>query len=258
MSPYLFVVVLLGVVGYVGFVMWRQRSALASAGPAFTSFFTKTGYQYPDLPGQPPEAQAQRAMQDGQRGTAYTGYHYVRDFHGMRVDHHASWGSATDENGRPVHRMSNQWDATFPQPLRFGLHIADRRLDSTLQQLASEVLLRKRRIFQPRFPHRVETGVPSIDSRFVVYASDPDHARAVLAGQPALVALLDGWAELDVAVGGQGGSFADPELKNMNAAMGGTIGNMAVGFDYQKRLDLSIPVHDRVAELLGTLGRACV
>ncbi len=254
---YLPIAFVLVAIAYVVFVRWRASRALAGAGPAFTSFFAKTGYRYPDLLGQPPEAQAQRAMDDGQRGAAYTGYHYVRDFHGARIDHHASWGYDTDTDGKQFYRMSNQWDIAFPAPLRMGIQIADARLAGSLGKMVSEALTNRRRHWQPRFPHRVETGIPELDERLVVYASDPEAAKAVFASQPALVAMLRGWAELDVFVGASGGTLADPTSKNINAALGGTIGNMAVGFDYQKRLDLTVPVHDRVAELLATLGRAC-
>ncbi len=243
--------------GYTFYMRRRASTSLASSGPAFTAFFQRTGYQYPDMLGQPAEAQGARAISDGQSGKPYTGIHYVRDFHGVKIENIAKWGSSTDEHGKAVYRTSNQWDATFPQPLRFGIQIADKRLASTLHGLASEILTRKRRVWNAHFPHQVQTGIPAIDSRFVVYASDPAWATQMLASQPALVALLDGWAELDLTVGGQRGVFADPESKNMNAAMGGTIGNMAVGFDYAKRLDLSVPVHERVAELLATAGRAC-
>ena len=37
--------------------------------------------------------------------------------------------------------------------------------------------------------------------------------------------------------------------------MGGMVSNMAMGFDYGKRTKLSIPVHERIAELLATLIR---
>jgi hypothetical protein len=38
--------------------------------------------------------------------------------------------------------------------------------------------------------------------------------------------------------------------------MGGTVGMMAVGLDYGKFMQLSIPIHDRIAELLAVAMRA--
>jgi hypothetical protein len=40
------------------------------------------------------------------------------------------------------------------------------------------------------------------------------------------------------------------------AAMGGMVGGMALGFDIGKRTEAGIPIHERVAELLGTLARS--
>ena len=51
--------------------------------------------------------------------------------------------------------------------------------------------------------------------------------------------------------------FSDPLQKNVTGAMGGTVGMMAMGSDMMKMMELSIPVHDRMAELLAVLARAC-
>ena len=59
-----------------------------------------------------------------------------------------------------------------------------------------------------------------------------------------------------VDVTAEGAAFNDPSQENMTAAMGGMIGNMALGFDMAKRMELSIPVHDRVCDLLLALVRA--
>jgi hypothetical protein len=77
-----------------------------------------------------------------------------------------------------------------------------------------------------------------------------------LSENPALIQLLSGWAELDISVTGRQAVFADPSQNNMQAAMGGMVGSMAMGFDYGKRIELGIPVHERIAELLATLARA--
>lgn len=51
-------------------------------------------------------------------------------------------------------------------------------------------------------------------------------------------------AQVDLWTDGQRVAFADPMQKNMNSALGG------VGFDIAKRLEMSAPVHDRIAEIL--------
>jgi hypothetical protein len=44
--------------------------------------------------------------------------------------------------------------------------------------------------------------------------------------------------------------------KNVTAGMGGYLGNMASASNMQKRMELTIPVHDRIATLLATAARA--
>ena len=121
---------------------------------------------------------------------------------------------------------------------------------------AQDVLSQRAREFVPRCPERVKTGIAQLDARFVVYSDRPSEARELLNENPALRKLLDGWAELDLSLTPEGARFDDPLYRNMTAAMGGSIASMALGFDYGKRLELAIPVHDRVADLLSTLLRA--
>jgi len=49
---------------------------------------------------------------------------------------------------------------------------------------------------------------------------------------------------------------ADPTQTNMTAARGGQIGNMAMGFDMTKRMELTIPAHDRMAQILALVASA--
>ena len=121
---------------------------------------------------------------------------------------------------------------------------------------AREAFSNATRQWSPKYPHRVETGIPQIDGRFQVFAQDPNAARALFQQNAALVALLTQCIEVDLWVDQNGAVFADPAQKNMNAAMGGAVGSMAMGFDIGKRLDLSIPVHERMSELLATSLRA--
>jgi hypothetical protein len=135
------------------------------------------------------------------------------------------------------------------------VHIADKSLDSTLKA-AKELLGNSKRVFNPKCREKVLTGIPELDSKFGVWSDDPAGAQQMFRANPALVQLLSGWAELDLSITGNRAVFADPTQKNMQAAMGGTMGSMAIGFDYGKRLDLAIPTHDRVADLFTALVQA--
>ncbi|HEY2407070.1 MAG TPA: hypothetical protein VGI10_13760 [Polyangiaceae bacterium] len=240
---------------YRSWMMKRSAQALADAGPSFNAFFERTGYRYADLQSAGVEAQTARALADARNPQA-GGYklHYVRNYYGLPI-HYTSSASFEQSEGKNAYVMSNAWSAELPAPPRFPIHIADKRLDSTLKAVG-EAFSHKKRVFSPKCSQRVTTGIAAIDERFVVFADNPQAVQAMLAQNPSLVELLGGWAEVDVAVTANGAVFADPEQKNMQAAMGGMIGSMAMGFDYGKRTELSIPVHERVAELLATLARA--
>jgi hypothetical protein len=240
---------------YRSWMTKKSAQALDNAGPSFNAFFERTGYRYADLQNAGVEAQTQRALHDAKNPQA-GGYklHYVRDFHGMPI-HYTSSAGSEQRDGKSVYVVSNAWSAELPAPPRFPIHIADKRLDSTLKAVG-EAFSNKKRVFNPKCSQRVTTGIPAIDDKFVVFADNPQAAQAMLAQNPHLVELLGGWEEVDVSVTANGAVFADPEQKNMMAAMGGMIGSMAMGFDYGKRTELGIPVHERVAELLATLARA--
>jgi hypothetical protein len=135
------------------------------------------------------------------------------------------------------------------------VHIADKSLASVLKKVG-EAFSNSTRNFTPKCSQQVVTGVPAIDQKYVVYGEQPDAVRWLFQQNPALVQLLQDWAELDVWITPQGACFNDPSFKNMTAAIGGMVGGMALGFDVGKRLDAGTPVHERVAELLGTLARS--
>jgi hypothetical protein len=212
-------------------MMKKAAKALTDAVPAYNAFFERTGYRYADMQGQAVEAQTQRALADAKNPQA-GGYklHYVRNFHGIPIHYTSSAGSEQRE-GRSVYVMSNQWSAELSAPPRNPIHIADKRLDSTLKAVG-EAFSNKKRIFNPKCPQRVTTGIAAVDGKFVVFADNPQAAQAMFAQNPQLVELLNGWEEVDVSVTANGAVFADPEQKNMTAAMGGMIGSMAIGFDY--------------------------
>lgn len=243
-------------VGYTFWMRGKAKQGLANARPAFQAFFERTGYCYADLEGQPPAAQVERAYHDAAHPDpkGNIDLHYVRNFHGLRV-HYRSKTWREEKIGSTTFYRNNQWDLDLPAPPRCPIHIADKKLASMMTKVG-EAFSNTKRNFTPKASQKVVTGIPSVDDKFVVFGEDPDAVRQVLQQNPALVTLLQNWAEVDVWITAQSCCFFDPDFANIQAAMGGMVGNMAMGFDYGKRTELSIPVHERVAELLATLVRA--
>lgn len=249
------VVFILASLGYMVWMKGKAKQGLANARPAFQGFFERTGYRYAELEQQPVEAQVERAYQEAAKPdpSGNTSLHYVRNFHGLRV-HYRSKTWVEQGFNKTTYYRSNQWDADLPGPPRTAIHIADKSLASVMKAVG-EVFSSSKRQFTPKCSHKVQTGIAAIDDKFVVYAENPDAARQLLQQNPGIVQLLQGWAEVDVWVTPEGSCFNDPSYSNLQAAMGGMVGNMAMGFDYGKRTELTIPVHERVAELLATLIR---
>ncbi|HEY3500472.1 MAG TPA: hypothetical protein VGK73_37525 [Polyangiaceae bacterium] len=244
------------VIGYPLLARHRAKKALAAAKPAFVSFFQRTGWRYSDIPDSPPEAQAERAYADAKNPRPASGYdiHYVRDYHGVRM-HYVYANGTRKEGSKTVFWYSNHWEAEIPHAPRVPLHIADKSLDSTFKA-AKELFSSSKRVFTPKCSQRVRTGVPELDAKLVVFGENQQAVEELFRRHPELAPMLSDWAELDISITQGRGVFADPLQHNMNAAVGGTIGSMALGFDYAKRLELAIPVHDRVADLFAALIRA--
>lgn len=237
--------------GYAVWMMTRAKKAQAGLGPAMHAFFARSGYRYADMPPEPIEAHVHRAMTDMQRWSS-GGFEtvYVRSFHGLPIEF-ASGMQAT-------HRGTSlwcRWTARLARPPRIPFQIADKSLAS-FGKVLREAFSNTTRQWSAIYPHPVQTGIPPIDDRFVVYGADPNAVRFLFHQNPAFVALLLQCTEVDLRVEQQRAVFADPEQKNMNAAMGGMVGQMALGLDYAKRMDMSLPVHDRMAELLAMAVRA--
>jgi hypothetical protein len=253
---YVFPLLMVGLMlGYSVWMRGKVKQGQANMGPAFTDFYRTTGFVHEDMPGAPPEAQAERSVADSKAMTqgSYK-QHLVRPYHGLTLRYRSSY-ETLQQGGRTTSTMSNQWQVDLPHAPRVTVHIADKRLDSTLKAVG-EMFSNSKRVFQPQCSQRVTTGIPQVDDKFVVFGEDPNAVRQMLQQNPALVQLLGGWEEVDVAITPRGAFFADPTHKNMQAAMGGALGSMAMGFDISKRMELSIPVHDRVGDLLATLVRA--
>ena len=237
--------------GYALFVMNRTKKAVAGLGPAMHSFFTRTGFRYAHLPPEPIEAHVQQAMMEAQDRSAHDRItQYVRNFHGLPIHFKQAYVSTSEGFS-----VSASWSAPLQRPPRVPFQIADRSL-SSVGKAVKEAFSNTTRRWEPRFPQPVQTGDARIDSRFVVYAYDPNAVRAMLAQNQGLIAALLQCAEVDLYVDAREAVFSDPMQKNMNAALGGTVGQMAIGFDYGKRMDMSVPVHERMSEILAMCVRA--
>lgn len=245
------VLMLLAFGGYYAWMMSKRSQAMTQLPAAMASFFQRTGFRYADMPPEPLDLHVQRAMQESQNwapGDRLT--HYVRHFQGLAVHHRQSYVS-TDSG----FSMSCNWSADLPGPSRIPFHVADRSL-SSVGKAVREAFSNTTRVWSPKHPHAVQTGIPQIDSRFVVFGQDPNAVAWLFQQNPALVGALLQQVEVDLWVDSREAVFADPMQKNMNAAMGGMAGQMALGFDYAKRMDMSIPVHDRISNLLAMAVRA--
>lgn len=259
MGPSYFIIIAVVIGGSIFYSFWmrkRMTAAYENAKPMYVAFFQRTGYRFSDMPDASAEAQANRSFEDAKKPQTAGSFdlHYIRDFYGVRLHYRSSSGWRKDGT-KQIFWRSNQWEADLPAPARTTIHIADKRLDSTMKAIG-EIFSNSERVFNAKASQKVQTGIPEVDKNFVVFGEDPNAVRALFANNPGIVPLLSGWAELDVAVVGSHAVFADPAQNNMNAAMGGMTGNLALGLDVGKRIELSIPVHDRVAELMATLVRA--
>lgn len=244
--------IMMALFGAYALWMWKKRSA--GAGPAFKLFFERTGYRYAELPAEAPldqqiahgEMLAKRMTQDMRQGGYET--HMVRDFHGLPI-HWKSWVKTTATGG---YSMGCNWSAVAPTTAR--IQIAEKSLSGVGKAL-KEVFSNSERQWEAVYPNKVQSGDAELDKRFHIYCEDPAVPARVLAA-PGLRELLLGCVEVDVAVYPDEVRFADPMQKNVRAGMGGTLGQMAVASNMEKTMELSIPVHDRIAELLATLARA--
>lgn len=251
-SAYVFPLVMLAAFGAYAFWMMKKRQeSIAGAGPAMHAFFQRTGFRYAHLPPEPVEMHVQHAVAEASNMTARNIVTmYVRNFHGIPMRFEQAYVS-TNEG----YSVSGSWSAPAPAPPRIPFHVADRSL-SGIGKAASEMFSNSTRNWSPRFPQQVQTGNPQLDGRFMIFGIDPNAVRWLFQQNPQLVAALSQCAEVDLWVDPSGAVFADPMQKNMNAGLGGTIGNMAVGFDIARRMELSVPVHDRVCEILAMSLRA--
>lgn len=245
------VILMLAFGGYAVWMMQKSRKMVTDMGPAMASFFQRTGFRYADMPPEPLDHHVHRAMQEAQNwspGNRST--HYVRNFQGLAV-HHTSSFQGNDTG----YSMSCSWSADLLGPPRIPFHVADRSL-SSMGKAFREAFSNTSRIWNAKHPHEVRTGIPQIDQRFVVFGRDPNAVAYLFQQNPALVGALLQCTEVDLWVSDREAVFSDPEQKNMMAAMGGMSGQMAMGFDIAKRMDMSIPMHEKISQLLALAVRA--
>ena len=251
-SQFLFPIILMAVfLGYSLYVIGRRKAGMPQA---FRMFFERTGYRYADILDQPLE----QHIMHGQTlmARAHKGYHIhmLRDYYGVPV-HSVQDLSHRREGGRSITSMSASWFCPLPQQPRILLQIADRSLSGFRKGL-KEAFGNSERIWEPVYPQQVASGDQDLDRRFQFFGHDPAAVQYALSA-PGLKELLLGCAEVDLCVYPDRVVFSDPVQKNMTAGMGGTLGMMAMGSNMSKTMEMTIPVHDRIAQILGTTARAC-
>ncbi|MBS2020436.1 MAG: hypothetical protein JST00_46695 [Deltaproteobacteria bacterium] len=239
------VVMMLAFGGYAIWMMQKRGKMIADSGPAMAAFFQRTGFRYADMPPEPLEHHVRRAMQEAESwapGNRTT--HYVRHHRGLALHHVSAFTSS--ESGYSV---SCSWSADLIGPPSIPFHVADRSLCS-LGKAVREAFSNTTRVWSAKHPHEVRTGIPAVDQRFVVFGRDPNAVAWLFQQSPALVAAILRCVEVDLWVSDRDATFSDPSQKNVIAAMGGMAGHMALGYDIVKRMELSIPVHEHISDLL--------
>lgn len=244
----LFFVVFAGVAFFYMRKMSRARSesAINEAIPMMQSFFARTGYVFDDARNAPVDMQIQRwqrAYAASFRGEGYS-VHLVRNFHGLEV-HWEQFNGQRDG----AYVMAQSWWAPLHQMPRAPFHIAEKSLASTAGKMAKEFFTNMSTNWKPAFERQIVTGDPQLDGRFVVYGPDENAVRMVLSNPALRQALLE-CAYVDLRVLPDGVRFSDPEQKNTLAMMGGTYGAMQYAGNPGKAFEVTLPVHDRIANVL--------
>lgn len=237
--------------GYTYYVTNKRKAGMPAA---FRMFFERTGYRYADIYNQPLEAHIMHGEKLVAQGYGGSRVHMIRDFHGMPV--HCVQETWTEKKDNRTHyvRSASWWTPLAAAP-RIRIQIAERSLTS-VGKVIKEAFSNQSRTFRQELPLTVQSGDPELDKRLVFFGVDANEVLHVLR-TPGLRELLLGCAEVDLLVHNDKIVFSDPTQKNMNAGMGGTVGTMAVATDMMKTMELTIPVHDRMAQILGTVARAC-
>lgn len=239
--------------GFAVFTMAKRKKAMANLGPAFRRFFETTGFRFAEMPQAPLDDHvrlAEQKMREMSKGKFEQ--HLVKNFQGMPL-HHEQTMCSEWRAGTTTTTMSCRWTMPLAQPPRVLWQIADKSL-SGLGKAVKEAFSNTTRDWSPTYRTRIETGDPVLDKRFVIFGHDAGSVVRLLA-TPGLKELLLACTEVDLCVRESDVYFADPFQKNIRAGMGGTLGAMAIGTDYGKFVDSTIPVHERMGQLLALAAR---
>jgi len=239
---------LLVIVGIgVAVVLLRKRKtervdAVASTqAPLVRMFCERTGYAYADLRQAPPAAQAQRWEEGYRRSTE--GYpfkhHLVRPYQGLEVN----WENATRMELRTM-IWSQTWWAPAPWPIHAPFHLTERK--NLNQKLAPGQTV----TWRPAFQRMVPIGDPELDHRFALFTPvDENRIRAILSNGQLRTAILQ-CVYVDLQVTPQGARFSDPKDDNATAILGGSAGFIQYVAQPGRRLEVTLPVHERIANIL--------
>jgi len=246
-------VIVAAVMGYTVYVTRKRRAGMPQA---FRMFFERTGYRYADILNLPLDAHVMHGEKllssAGSRGHHI---HMIRDFHGTPI-HSLQEQRTRTEEGRRVVETSTSWWTPLPRPARIRVQIVERSLVGTVKAV-KEALGNSKRPWTQHYPLSVQAGDAELDDRFLFFGVAAQEVLHILQ-TPGLRDLLLGCAEVDLVVDRDRVVFADPLHKNLSAGMGGYLGAIAMGTDMMKWMEMAIPVHDRMAQLLATTGRACL
>jgi hypothetical protein len=224
------------------------EKAIVEAVPMMRTFFERTGYRFADGRAATPDQAIQRWQQAYAKSMRGEGYdvHFVRDFHGLEVHYEQFTGQ---RDGAYV--LSQSWWAPMPQMPRTVFHIAESGLASSVSKLAKEMFTNMKTNWKPAFQRQIQTGDRELDGRFVVYGENDDAVRAALS-DPSLKQALLACDYVDLRVVPDSIRFSDPQQKNTLAMMGGTYGAMQYAGNPGKAFEVTLPVHDRIAQILHT------
>jgi hypothetical protein len=256
--------VMLGLV--VGYMLYMRRMHTGSGSHESMStnwrrFLEQTGFRKPGMEQMPLEAQAAALATDyqhylksayGSNPQPYT-QHLIKPLgEGWSVHQESFMGY--DPNDRQKYILSASWSVPLPQPPRAPFHIASKHIGGVGEALKG-MMQRTTRVWQPAYAQAIRTGDPELDGRYNIWAPDAEAACRAILGS-GLKELLAGCPEVDLRVMPNEVRFSDPQQKNLQAAMGGTMGAMAAGMDPGKIIDMTIPMHVRIADIVTLAARA--
>jgi hypothetical protein len=178
----------------------------------------------------------------------------VRDFHGVSIHSIQDYGVEQRLTG-PKTSIGYAWSLPLARRPRFHLQIAERGLRGFAKGL-KEAFSSSERVWNQLYMHQIASGDARFDQRFNVYTDHPEAALAVLPAS-GLIELLLQCTEVDLVTLDDQVRFADPMQKNLMSMLGGTLGATAIGGNVGKALELQIPVHDLIAQILATTYQAC-